>query len=165
MLGSVSEAQVRDVLNQMVADGFLCISEGRLPLVGFGVRAAETVSPRFHYEMKRVKRRVPSRAVSGQGGLDDRLGGLRRLAVCRSWMARRSGCFRSCVNCVWLLRVRLANRRTLCSVINRCAMMARIRPTTRAQMLGVSGVGEVKMQRYGERFLDVIRAVGERSGR
>ena len=43
--------------------------------------------------------------------------------------------------------------------------MARIRPTTRAQMLGVSGVGEVKMQRYGERFLDVIRAVGERSGR
>ena len=39
--------------------------------------------------------------------------------------------------------------------------MARVRPTTNAQMLGISGVGEVKMQRYGERFLEVIRAMGE----
>jgi len=36
--------------------------------------------------------------------------------------------------------------------------MARKRPGNRSQMLGVSGVGDVKFDRYGEAFLDVIRA-------
>ena len=165
MLGSVSEAQVRDVLNQMVADGFLCISEGRLPLVGFGVRAAETVSPQFHYEMKRVKRRVPSRAVSGQGGLDGQLGRSLAAGGVQELDGEEERLFQK------LRELRLAIAREIGKppyiVFSDKSLrdMARIRPTTRAQMLGVSGVGEVKMQRYGERFLDVIRAVGERSGR
>ena len=165
MLGSVSEAQVRDVLNQMVADGFLCISEGRLPLVGFGVRAAETVSPQFHYEMKRVKRRVPSRAVSGQGGLDGQLGRSQAAGGVQELDGEEERLFQK------LRELRLAIAREIGKppyiVFSDKSLrdMARIRPTTRAQMLGVSGVGEVKMQRYGERFLDVIRAVGERSGR
>ena len=165
MLGSVSEAQVRDVLNQMVADGFLCISEGRLPLVGFGIRAAETVSPRFHYEMKRVKRRVPSRAVSGQGGLDGQLGRSQAAGGVQELDGEEERLFQK------LRELRLAIAREIGKppyiVFSDKSLrdMARIRPTTRAQMLGVSGVGEVKMQRYGERFLDVIRAVGERSGR
>ena len=36
--------------------------------------------------------------------------------------------------------------------------MARKRPGNRAQMLDVSGVGDVKYDRYGEAFLDVIKA-------
>jgi len=36
--------------------------------------------------------------------------------------------------------------------------MARKRPGSRSQMLDVSGVGDVKFDRYGQAFLDVIRA-------
>jgi ATP-dependent DNA helicase RecQ len=35
--------------------------------------------------------------------------------------------------------------------------LARQRPTTRAGMLGVTGVGEIKLARFGDRFLEVIR--------
>lgn len=36
--------------------------------------------------------------------------------------------------------------------------MCSVRPKTRAEMLTVSGVGEFKFEKYGERFLDCIRA-------
>ncbi|MEO8541791.1 MAG: RecQ family ATP-dependent DNA helicase, partial [bacterium] len=36
--------------------------------------------------------------------------------------------------------------------------MARKRPRNRMEMLGVSGVGQVKFERYGEAFLSVVRA-------
>ena len=56
-LSEVNEAKIRDVLNQMVADGFLVVSEGRLPLVQFGPRAAETVAPTDRYEIKKSDRK------------------------------------------------------------------------------------------------------------
>ena len=36
--------------------------------------------------------------------------------------------------------------------------MAVQRPTTRAKMAGVHGVGEAKLARYGDTFLEVVRA-------
>lgn len=57
MLSATSEAQIRDVLSQMATDGFLSISEGSMPIVRFGERAAETVAPNFHYEIKKIERK------------------------------------------------------------------------------------------------------------
>ncbi|KFI59478.1 ATP-dependent DNA helicase RecQ [Bifidobacterium cuniculi] len=57
MLAKVGEPQIRDVIGQMVADGFLFVAPGRLPLLQFGRRAAETAAPGFHYEVKRTKRK------------------------------------------------------------------------------------------------------------
>jgi ATP-dependent DNA helicase RecQ len=37
--------------------------------------------------------------------------------------------------------------------------MARRRPPDRPGLLAVSGVGPVKLERYGEAFLDVLRTV------
>lgn len=47
MLKDVNEARVRDVLSQMATDGYLSIAEGRMPIVMFGARAAETAAPRL----------------------------------------------------------------------------------------------------------------------
>jgi ATP-dependent DNA helicase RecQ len=38
--------------------------------------------------------------------------------------------------------------------------MSRLRPRSEAELLGVTGVGEVKLARYGAAFLEVIRASG-----
>ncbi len=37
--------------------------------------------------------------------------------------------------------------------------MSRLRPADKAEMLDVTGVGEVKLERYGDDFLDAIRSV------
>ena len=160
-LSNVPEAQVRDVLNQMVADGFLRITEGRLPLVGFGTRAAETVSPQFHYEMKRVKRKPSSRAAFGQNGQPGQSGRFQASGGSQELDGEEELLFQK------LRELRLAIAREIGKppyiVFSDKSLrdMASVRPTTNAQMLGISGVGEVKMQRYGERFLEVIRAVSE----
>ena len=67
MLKDVNEARVRDVLSQMATDGYLSIAEGRMPIVMFGARAAETAAPDFHYEIKRVERKSAA-AGSGRSG-------------------------------------------------------------------------------------------------
>jgi ATP-dependent DNA helicase RecQ len=41
--------------------------------------------------------------------------------------------------------------------------MLTYRPQTAAEMLGVSGVGQTKLDRYGDRFLSVLRAAGHGS--
>lgn len=42
--------------------------------------------------------------------------------------------------------------------------MARIRPCDRESFLGISGVGEVKVKRYGPAFIEVIRGCSENPG-
>ena len=35
------------------------------------------------------------------------------------------------------------------------------RPRTNSEMLGISGVGQTKLDRYGDRFLSVLRGEGQ----
>lgn len=77
-LKDTPEARVRDVLSQMATDGFLFISEGRLPIVGFGTRAAQTVAPDFHYEIKRIERKRESGSRARGACLGFRGGRFRR---------------------------------------------------------------------------------------
>ena len=39
--------------------------------------------------------------------------------------------------------------------------MAILKPKSRTAMLQVTGIGEVKLERYGRRFLDAIKEVSE----
>jgi superfamily II DNA helicase RecQ len=39
--------------------------------------------------------------------------------------------------------------------------MAILKPKSRTAMLQVTGIGEVKLERYGHRFLDAIKEVSE----
>ena len=153
------EARIRDVLSQMATDGFLSIAEGRLPIVGFGQRAAETVAPEFRYEIKRVERKaagagtgVTSRTDSssksaasdgpalGSYAPDDENETLfQKLRELRLSIARENS----------LPPYMVFNDRTLRD-------MARLRPITDAQFLAVNGVGDSKLAKYGKRFMEAI---------
>lgn len=155
VLGTVPEARVRDVLSQMATDGFLTIREGRLPIVEFGTRAAETVASDFHYEIKRVERKVKpaaaprpvadgetaaSAAALGSTVPDDENEAMfQKLRSLRLSIARENG----------LPPYMVFNDRTLRD-------MARLKPVTDAQFLAVNGVGESKLAKYGRRFMDAI---------
>ena len=158
-LHDAPEVRIRDVLSQMATDGFLSIAEGRLPIVGFGQRAAETVAPEFRYEIKRVERKaagagtgVTSRTDSssksaasdgpalGSYAPDDENETLfQKLRELRLSIARENS----------LPPYMVFNDRTLRD-------MARLRPITDAQFLAINGVGDSKLAKYGKRFMEAI---------
>ena len=135
MLDEVPEARIRDVLSQMATDGFLTIAEGRLPIVGFGPRAAETVAPEFHYDIKKIKRadararRTPDVSTPAVGSYvpDD---GDEALFQKPPYIVFSDKTLRD---------------------------MVRVKPITDDQFLAVNGVGESKLKQYGERFMAAIR--------
>ena len=149
MLDEVPEARIRAVLSQMATDGFLTIAEGRLPIVGFGPRAAETVAPEFHYDIKKIKRadararRTPDVSTPAVGSYvpddgDEAL--FQKLRALRLDIARELGKPPYIVFSDKTLRD-----------------MVRVKPITDDQFLAVNGVGESKLKQYGERFMAAIR--------
>lgn len=162
MLRDVPEARVRDVLSQMATDGFLSISEGRLPIVCFGPRAAETAADGFHYEIKRVERRhgaaLGPQVTARRGGVAYGVGG--SAAVVAQDAAE-------CTEDDEALFARLrALRRDIAQEIGKPPYivfsdktlrdMCAKRPASPEEFLEVNGVGENKLNLYGERFLAAI---------
>ena len=149
MLDEVPEARIRDVLSQMATVCHLTIAEGRLPIVGFGPRAAETVAPEFHYDIKKIKRadararRTPDVSTPAVGSYvpddgDEAL--FQKLRALRLDIARELGKPPYIVFSDKTLRD-----------------MVRVKPITDDQFLAVNGVGESKLKQYGERFMAAIR--------
>ena len=148
MLRDQSEAHIRDVLNQMVTDDLLEITEGRLPIVRFTHDSLKTASPDFHYEMKTIKRGRPSRVEGvsprplgsytpendGDEALFQKLRGV-RFAIAQENKVPPYIVF---------------SDKTLRD-------MTRVKPVDDEMFLSVNGVGASKLAKYGERFMQVIR--------
>ena len=159
MLKDVNEARVRDVLSQMATDGYLSIAEGRMPIVMFGARAAETAAPDFHYEIKRVERKS---AAAGPG----RSGGVADTADSASVPGDALGSYIPDDDEESLFQKLRELRRTIAQEIGKPPYivfsdktlrdMARIKPVTNAQFLAVNGVGQHKLDLYGQRFMQTI---------
>lgn len=159
MLKDVNEARVRDVLSQMATDGYLSIAEGRMPIVMFGVRAAETAAPDFHYEIKRVERKS---AAAGSG----RSGGVADTADSANVPGDALGSYIPDDDEESLFQKLRELRRTIAQKIGKPPYivfsdktlrdMARIKPVTNAQFLAVNGVGQHKLDLYGQRFMQTI---------
>lgn len=159
MLKDVNEARVRDVLSQMATDGYLSIAEGRMPIVMFGARAAETAAPDFHYEIKRVERKA---AAAGSG----RSGGVADTADSANVPGDALGSYIPDDDEESLFQKLRELRRTIAQEIGKPPYivfsdktlrdMARIKPVTNAQFLAVNGVGQHKLDLYGQRFMQTI---------
>ena len=159
MLKDVNEARVRDVLSQMATDGYLSIAEGRMPIVMFGARAAETAAPDFHYEIKRVERKSAA-AVSGRSG------GVADTADSANVPGDALGSYIPNDDEESLFQKLRELRRTIAQEIGKPPYivfsdktlrdMARIKPVTNAQFLAVNGVGQHKLDLYGQRFIQTI---------
>ena len=159
MLKDVNEARVRDVLSQMATDGYLSIAEGRMPIVIFGARAAETAAPDFHYEIKRVERKSAA-AVS------DRSRGVADTADSANVPGDALGSYIPDDGEESLFQKLRELRRTIAQEIGKPPYivfsdktlrdMARIKPVTNAQFLAVNGVGQHKLDLYGQRFMQII---------
>ena len=159
MLKDMNEARVRDVLSQMATDGYLSIAEGRMPIVMFGARAAETAAPDFHYEIKRVERKSEAAGSGRSGGVAD-------TADSANVPGDALGSYIPDDDEESLFQKLRELRRTIAQEIGKPPYivfsdktlrdMARIKPITNAQFLAVNGVGQHKLDLYGKRFMEAV---------
>lgn len=153
-----SVARIKEVVEILASEGYLTISEGRFPLVGLGSRAREAATPGFSLSMKRPAEKVTrlpgakgspfgssgspsalSRAAQGLDGDDAEL--FERLRALRKRLAAEASVAPYMVFSDATLRG-----------------MCLARPRSREALLGVSGVGARKLERYGDDFLREINA-------
>ncbi len=148
---SLSQAQVKEVIELLAAGEYLSITEGKFPKVGFGPRFREVASPDFSLRMKQVAhegaRRLSKGGSFGSSGTPSASNAaydkdlFERLRALRKKIAQEGG---------------LAPYMVFGDAVLR-DMCARL-PANESEFLDVSGVGEKKLESYGEAFLAEIAA-------
>ena len=168
-LRTVPQARIRDVLNQMVADGMLTISPGRMPIVLFGSRASQTAQGGFHYELKQLERQqalttggaVAAKVIAFRGS-NDSLDGVSVNERHPPDLEELSPADAALFERLRELRLSIARQigKPAYVVFSDKTLrdMTRIKPVTDVQFLRVYGVGENKLKLYGQRFMEAIRA-------
>lgn len=157
-LGTVDmpAAQIKEVVELLAAGGYLEVTEGKFPVVGFGPCFREAAAPEFRLLMKRVVRKpkAKERAAASRRGRGAGVGGFaaaagaaydealfERLRALRKRLAQETGVAPYMVFSDAALR-------------DMCARL----PETEEQFLEVSGVGAKKLETYGSVFLEEIAA-------
>ena len=145
-------ALLMEVVELLAADGYLAITEGKFPLVGFGPRYREAAEPDFALRIKQTPKvrkgsaaKPPKAARPGAadlGAADAEL--VERLRALRLLLAQEAA----------VPPYVIFHDATL-------AAMAAARPATEEELLALPGVGEKKLATYGKAFLEEIASVPE----
>ncbi|GAB1475633.1 hypothetical protein MASR2M70_04650 [Bacillota bacterium] len=151
------EVKLRAIINFLVLSDYLHITDDEYPVVRLGVKADEILRHRSPLEMKIIKEKVKSDHADAEAGkgakeksqkgssrknklpqhLDEQL--FEQLRELRFSIAQKQG----------VPAYIVFSNATLSDMCNRL-------PKTEKEMLEVSGVGEIKLERYGDQFLNAI---------
>ena len=145
-------ALLMEVVELLAADGYLAITEGKFPLVGFGPRYREAAEPDFALSIKQTPKvrkgsaaKLPKSARAGAADLTE--------ADVELFERLRA------------LRLRLAQEAAVPPYVifhdATLAAMAAARPVTEEELLALPGIGEKKLATYGKAFLEEIASVPE----
>ena len=147
-------ALLMEVVELLAADGYLAITEGKFPLVGFGPRYREAAEPDFALSIKQTPKvrkgsaaKLPKAARAGAadlGAADAEL--FERLRALRLALAQEAA----------VPPYVIFHDATL-------AAMAAARPATEEELLALPGIGEKKLVTYGKAFLEEIMAAPSES--
>ena len=150
-LADLSHREILDAVQTMVQRGYLAVKEGKFPIVQLGPQAEALLSGQERVEIK-IRRQDQQSRKTGRAArqaeaapnpaLFERLRGL------RSQLARQQGAPAYVI----------FNDATL-------RQMSGKAPDGWAAMLEISGVGQQKMERYGQQFLDEIARWKQEQGR
>ena len=145
-------ALLMEVVELLAADGYLAITEGKFPLVGFGPRYREAAEPDFALRIKQTpKVRKGSAAKPPKAARP----GAADLGAADAELFER----------LRALRLRLAQEAAVPPYVifhdATLAAMAAACPATEEELLALPGVGEKKLATYGKAFLEEIAASSE----
>jgi ATP-dependent DNA helicase RecQ len=153
IMGDYDARRIRGILDFLLEEDYLGQSEGEYPVVFLNPRSREFLREKKTLTMMLPKKQAPSLALSPPRGGGRRLypGPEERRAGEKELYAKLRD-----------LRARLAreNQSPPYIIFSDASLldMCRKRPATRAEFLNVSGVGTVKLEKYGEVFMEAIRA-------
>ena len=147
-------ALLMEEVELLAADGYLAITEGKFPLVGFGPRYREAAEPDFALRIKQTPKvrkgsaaKPPKAARPGAADLTE--------ADVELFERLRA------------LRLRLAQEAAVPPYVifhdATLAAMAAARPVTEEELLALPGIGEKKLATYGKAFLEEIMAAPSES--
>lgn len=154
---------VRDVISQLVAGEYLFSNGGRFPTLGLGPRFREVHSSDFALQMK--EERTPGRTrslrkSSSRGAGSGRTDSARVLPSIGEMGDEENPVDEELFARLRDLRLALARKNGLpaYAVFKNVtlAQMAAQHPTTETELLDINGVGEKKLEKYGELFLRVL---------
>ncbi|MCR8642601.1 DNA helicase RecQ [Paenibacillus sp. N1-5-1-14] len=134
VLNGMSEKEISDLINVLVADGYLALSEGQYPTVKLDWPAVDVLkgAARVHQKVRRIEKRTENSAAGNM--LFEQLRLLRREISQREKVPPYI----------------IFNDATL-------REMSEVGPTTAAGLLAIKGVGEAKFRSYGQPFLALLR--------
>ena len=139
-LRAEGEENVRRMIDELIADDVLTVTEGEYPLLRAGARASET-----------LRGDEPIHMTLPEPGSAQETRTRRSASVDRALLSRLTAVRRRIAEEQHVPPFVIFTNATLRD-------MADKRPRTRAAMLRVAGVGERKLERYGETFLREIEA-------
>jgi ATP-dependent DNA helicase RecQ len=151
----------------MEQDGLLKVSGDKFPVVTLGEDAERCREDGFRYVIKTPKREEPAGDVGeakpgrkGAGGVA--AGGTSKARAGRRGAAGEAPFDDELFEILRALRRSIADEAEIPAfiVFTDAALrdMCRVMPTNESEFLSVSGVGNVKLQQYGELFIEEIRS-------
>ena len=166
--GHLSPDAWRSLLRQLIHLGYLRQDTGQFPVLQLASAAAPLLKGEMELMLARPRVRVvvakEPAAKRGRRGGSAVTG---RGATGAGYDADSFGTAEEALfEELWALRLRLAREEKLPAYMifsdATLSSMAVQRPATPDELLGVSGVGEVKLEKYGEEFLGVLNRVESR---
>lgn len=149
IMDTVPAKRVRYVLDALVSEGMLVQTGGSYPVVEATGKGAAFLKDRLPFEIKVPKRLPKEEAAIG--------GGMARGSKPSAASVSDSALFEK----LKAVRFKLASEAGVPAYIvfanATLADMCEKQPTTEGDLLAVSGVGQVKAERYGAAFLEAIR--------
>jgi len=140
-ISELSEKRIRDIINHLVLNEFLYITNDEYPILKLGSLANELLRQNTKIEMKLAKE------TEKEVKLDKKSTTLKPINS-KLFVALKE------------LRLSIATEQKVPAFVifadSTLADMCMKLPTNDEELLEVSGVGQVKLERYGERFLEAI---------
>lgn len=136
LMRGLSEKVVMVYIRHLITEGYLRMSEGQYPVLQLSSKAGPVLKQEASVLMKVLQVKSTSRA--GESTLDNRL--FERLRELRRELALMNDVPPYVIFPDTTLRE-----------------LASVCPTDRASMLRIKGIGEVKAERYGRQFLEIIQ--------
>lgn len=153
-LDKVPAFKLRQVMNYLLLNEYLRVTNDEYMLVKLTEKSQSVLNGDEQVIMKMAKEQIPAREKSGKKK------GRKSIAAVPGG-AEFSGVEEKLFECLRTLRFEIAKEEKVPPYIvfsdKTLSHMCIVKPETRTEMLQVSGVGEFKYEKYGERFLACVR--------
>ena len=154
-LGTVTQARIRQIMNELVMGDYLAVTQDEYPVVKLTARSREIFEETFALTMKLAVERPEGARLTAEGTQQAAKGrsGRRRAGAVAALSERDAAVFEA----LRRLRAQIAAEERVPPYVvfsdKTLAALAAERPESEEDMLNISGIGTYKCEKYGSRFL------------